>query len=122
MSCPDGSSSGPCRELKDITRVSGPFVVEATIAPAQTLQYVIPVSANGRRRPVDAYRANDAGLAAVQDASTAREPDLVLEGIRRLADANLHAEAIQPDNKQRLRLSSGRRTAHLVGCRLQRRE
>jgi len=96
-------------ELKDITRVSGPFVVEATIAPAQTLQYGDPGEAptGGGDPSTHIERMTQ----VLRQSKTLRLPEnqtLVLEGIRRLADAEyLHAEAIQPDNKQRIAIVFG---------------
>jgi adenine-specific DNA-methyltransferase len=95
--------------LGDITRVSGPFVVEATIAPAQTLQY-----ANSGEAPIGASDPSthiERMTQVLRQSKTLRLPEnqsLVLEGVRRLTDSeNLHAEAIQPDNKQRIAIVFG---------------
>jgi adenine-specific DNA-methyltransferase len=96
-------------ELGGITRVAGPFVAEATIAPAQTLQYESPDSA-----PVssgDPSTHIERMTQVLRQSKTLRLPEnqsLVLEGIRRLTDGEyLHAEAVQPDTKARIAIVFG---------------
>jgi adenine-specific DNA-methyltransferase len=98
-------------QLGDVTRVSGPFVVEATIAPAQTLEYPTQESVGVPAGGGDPSTHIDRMTQVLRQSKTLRMPEnksLVLEGIRRLGDAEyLHAEAVQPDNKQRLAIVFG---------------
>jgi adenine-specific DNA-methyltransferase len=98
-------------QLGDITRVSGPFVVEATIAPAQTLEYPTQDSATVPPNSGDPSTHIDRMTQVLRQSKTLRMPEnksLVLEGIRRMTDAEyLHAEAVQPDNKQRIAIVFG---------------
>jgi adenine-specific DNA-methyltransferase len=93
-------------EMGNITRVSGPFVVEASIAPAQSLEYSARKEASdvGVAKS-DASTHIDRMLQVLKQSKTLRLPEnksLVLESIRRLSDHEyLHAEALQPDGKQR---------------------
>lgn len=98
-------------ELDDVTRVSGPFVVEATIAPAQSLDY-----------PLKGDRDNESGVGdpsvhiermvhVLRQSKTLRLPEnqtLVLEGIRRLTDSEyLHTEAVQMEGGKRIAIVFG---------------
>jgi adenine-specific DNA-methyltransferase len=96
-------------ELRDITRVSGPFVVEATIAPAQTLQTGDPAAApTGSGDPATHIERMTQVLRQSKTLRLPENQSLVLEGIRRLTDAEyLHAEAIQPEGKQRIAIVFG---------------
>jgi adenine-specific DNA-methyltransferase len=98
-------------ELGDITRVSGPFVVEASIAPAQSLQYSGSEEASQTETGADASTHIERMTQVLRQSKTLRLPEnqsLVLEGIRRVTDAEcLHAEAVQPDGKQRLAIVFG---------------
>lgn len=97
-------------ELKKVTRVAGPFVVEATIAPAQAIELnsgevepdgVTPVAA-----PVygDPATHIERMTQVLRQSKTLRLPgnrDLVLEHIRRFGDSDiLHAEATDSDGKK----------------------
>jgi adenine-specific DNA-methyltransferase len=98
-------------EIGDVTRVSGPFVVEATIAPAQSLEYPIGddgiVAASGDDPATHIERMTQ----LLRQSKTLRLPEnhsIVLEGIGRLTDVEyLHAEAVQPDSKQRIAIVFG---------------
>ena len=96
-------------ELADITRVSGPFVVEATIAPAQTLQYANPSEAPiGASDPATHIERMTQVLRQSKTLRLPGNQSLVLEGVRRVSDGEyLHAEAIQPDNRQRVAIVFG---------------
>lgn len=102
-------------ERKDVVRVAGPFVVEATIAPAQTMETL--VNANDTkidsaeqdvREPVAVY--SDAAThiermtQVLRQSKTLRLPgnrELVLEQIRRTNEGDiLHAEAVDVDGKR----------------------
>ncbi|MGO4416886.1 site-specific DNA-methyltransferase, partial [Cupriavidus sp. KB_39] len=102
-------------ERKDVVRVAGPFVVEATIAPAQTLETSdSPADAESEssgsavREPVAVY--SDAAThiermtQVLRQSKTLRLPgnrELVLEQIRRTSDGDiLHAEASDADGKR----------------------
>jgi adenine-specific DNA-methyltransferase len=95
--------------LGDITRVSGPFVVEATIAPSQNLNYRgvadQPLSASDPATHIERMTQ------LLRQSKTLRLPAnqfLVLEGIRRIAEYEyLHAEAVQPDTKDRIAVVFG---------------
>jgi adenine-specific DNA-methyltransferase len=96
-------------ELSDITRVSGPFVVEATIAPAQTLQYGDPsAEPTGAGDPSTHIERMTQVL---RQSKTLRLPEnqiLILEAIRRLTDCEyLHCDALQPEGKQRIAVVFG---------------
>jgi adenine-specific DNA-methyltransferase len=96
-------------QFGDVTRVSGPFVVEATIAPGQTLQYANPSEAPIGARDLSTHIERMTQV--LRQSKTLRLPEnqsLVLEGIRRLTDAEyLHAEAVQPEGKQRIAIVFG---------------
>jgi adenine-specific DNA-methyltransferase len=97
-------------EIGDITRVSGPFVVEATIAPAQSAGY--PGDAElGVATGSDLATHIERMTQVLRQSKTLHLPgnqSLVLEGIRRVADTEyLHAEAVQPDTKLRIAIVFG---------------
>lgn len=97
-------------ELGDITRVSGPFVVEATIAPAQSVAY--PGGGDVQTGPgSDVGTHIERMVQVLKQSKTLRLPGnqtLVLEGVRRLSDSEfLHAEAVQPESKQRIAIVFG---------------
>ena len=60
-------------DVSSVTRVSGPFVVEATIAPVQPLETARRRRGNRPRR-LDPHPAHDRGSAPVEDAASARQP------------------------------------------------
>jgi adenine-specific DNA-methyltransferase len=95
-------------ELGGTTRVSGPFVVEATIAPSQSLEY----SDRQMSAPNGDLSSHIERMTQVlRQSKTLRLPgndSLTLEGIHRLSDVEyLHAEALQPDGKQRIAIVFG---------------
>jgi adenine-specific DNA-methyltransferase len=81
-------------EIAGVTRVSGPFVVEATIAPAQAVTVDAEVSLSAS---ADTASHLDRMTEVLRQSKSLRLPgnrELVLFGIRRTADAEyLHAEA-----------------------------
>jgi adenine-specific DNA-methyltransferase len=100
---------------KDVVRVAGPFVVEATIAPAQTMEaWETTTNAESEsaglavRKPLAVY--NDAAAhiermtQVLRQSKTLQLPgnrELVLEQIRRTSDGDiLHAEAADADGKR----------------------
>lgn len=98
-------------ECRGVTRVSGPFVVEATIAPAQSLEYPAADGdsvANGGDDPATHIERM---VQLLRQSKTLRLPEnqtIVLEGIRRLLDVEyLHAEALQPEDKLRIAVVFG---------------
>jgi adenine-specific DNA-methyltransferase len=98
-------------ELPDITRVSGPFVVEATIAPAQSPEYVTTDNGPGALGGADPATHIERMTQLLRQSKTLQLPEnqsILLEGIRRLSDIEyLHAEAVQPDGKQRIAIVFG---------------
>lgn len=88
-------------EVSGVTRVAGPFVVEATVAPVQS------VSSNGA--DLDSVLEDDAAThiqrmtEVLRQSKTLRLPgnrELVLSGVRRTADTEyLHAEAKEGDKR-----------------------
>lgn len=82
--------------LSGVTRVSGPFVVEATIAPAQTASTELD---DDRSAAPNTASHIDRMTEVLRQSKTLRLPgnrELVLSGIRRTADAEyLHAEATE---------------------------
>jgi adenine-specific DNA-methyltransferase len=94
----------------NITRVSGAFVVEGTIAPAQSFQYL-----DGDEKT--AATGDDPGAhiermtQLLRQSNSLRLPEnhsVVLNGICRLTEVEyLHAEAAQPDDKQRIAIVFG---------------
>jgi adenine-specific DNA-methyltransferase len=94
-----------------VTRVSGPFVVEATIAPAQSLEYPGKDTEAAIAGSGDPSTHIERMTQVLRQSKTLRLPEnqsLVLEGIRRLSDVEyLHAEAIQPGGKQRVAIVFG---------------
>jgi adenine-specific DNA-methyltransferase len=86
-------------ELSAVTRVSGPFVVEATIAPAQSLD----VAGERERTFGDVATHIERMTEVLRQSRTLKLPanrELVLSGIRRLADCEyLHAEAKEGDRR-----------------------
>jgi adenine-specific DNA-methyltransferase len=94
-----------------VTRVSGPFVVEASIAPTQSLQYSrdneSALSGSGSDPATHIERMTQ----LLRQSKTLRLPEnqsILLEGIRRLPEVEyLHAEAVQPDGKQRIAIVFG---------------
>lgn len=99
-------------ERKDVVRVAGPFVVEATIAPAQTIEEAAPVVEAGAPPMVqeamatygDAVTHIERMTQVLRQSKTLRLPgnrELVLEQIRRNGDGDiLHAEAADADGKR----------------------
>lgn len=99
-------------ERKDVVRVAGPFVVEATIAPAQTIDEAPPASEEGAQTVVQEAGATYGDAAThiermtqvLRQSKTLRLPgnrELVLEQIRRNGDGDiLHAEAADADGKR----------------------
>jgi adenine-specific DNA-methyltransferase len=98
-------------ENGSVTRVSGPFVVEATITPAQSPEYSAKDQGVGTAGTSDPSTHIDRMTELLRQSKTLRLPEnqsLVLEGIARLADAEyLHAEAMQPNGKQRIAIVFG---------------
>lgn len=99
-------------ERKDVVRVAGPFVVEATIAPAQTIDEAVPAF-EGDAPPMvqeamatygDAATHIERMTQVLRQSKTLRLPgnrELVLEQIRRNGDGDiLHAEAADADGKR----------------------
>ena len=85
--------------MNNVTRVSGPFVVEATIAPVQPLDEV-----RDGERPLDRcrhpHRAHDRGAPPVEDTQLPGNRELTLSGIRRTTDTEyLHAEAKEGEKR-----------------------
>jgi adenine-specific DNA-methyltransferase len=94
-------------ERKDVVRVSGPFVVEATIAPAQAMESAAPLGVQDTPAPVyggDATTHLERMTILLRQSKTLRLPgnrELKLEQIRRLADGDvLHAEAEDGEAKR----------------------
>lgn len=99
-------------ERKDVVRVAGPFVVEATIAPAQTFDEAAPAAGEGTPPMVQEAMATYGDAAThiermtqvLRQSKTLRLPgnrELVLEQIRRNGDGDiLHAEAADADGKR----------------------
>lgn len=100
-----------------VTRVSGPFVVEATIAPAQELP---DLGAGAAGREVREGRAQDYAdpathigrmVEVLRQSKTLNLPGnrtLVLANVRRTADSDLvHAEATAEDGKARVAIVFG---------------
>lgn len=98
--------------VKDVVRVAGPFVVEATIAPAQTIDETAPATEAGDPPMVQEALATYGDAAThiermtqvLRQSKTLRLPgnrELVLEQIRRNGDGDiLHAEAADADGKR----------------------
>jgi adenine-specific DNA-methyltransferase len=86
-------------EIGAVTRVSGPFVVEATIAPVQPMEGASDV----RHVSGDAATHVERMTAVLRQSKTLRLPgnrELVLSGIRRTADSEyLHAEATEGNKR-----------------------
>jgi adenine-specific DNA-methyltransferase len=86
-------------EGKNVTRVSGPFVVEAIVAPVQSLNAV----GDGEHTWTDAATHVDRMTEVLRQSKTLQLPgnrELVLSGIRRTTDTEyLHAEALEGDNR-----------------------
>jgi adenine-specific DNA-methyltransferase len=86
-------------ELDGVTRVSGPFVVEATIAPVQPLEWggAVSVAATDPATHVDRMTE------VLRQSRTLQMPgnrSLTLSGIRRTSDTEyLHAEATEGNNR-----------------------
>ena len=82
-------------ELSNVTRVTGPFVAEATIAPVQSLQ----VSVDGDQPTTDVATHLDRMTEVLRQSRTLHLPgnrELTLTGIRRTVDTEyLHAEATE---------------------------
>jgi adenine-specific DNA-methyltransferase len=97
--------------IGDVTRVSGPFVVEATIAPAQSLEYPIGNDGMVDTSGDDPATHIERMTQLLRQSKTLRLPEnqsIALEGIRRLTEVEyLHAEAVQPDGKQRIAIVFG---------------
>ena len=98
-------------ELGDVTRVSGPFVLEATIAPAQSLDYPTANAAPAITGSDDPATHIERMTQLLRQSKTLQLPDnqsISLDGIRRLSDVEyLHAEAVQPDGKHRIAIAFG---------------
>jgi len=92
-----------------VVRVAGPFVVEATIATAQTLEYATGQAVNADSGDPSAHIERMTQV--LRQSKTLRLRDnksLALQGILRLSDTEyLHAEATQPDTKQRAAIVFG---------------
>lgn len=102
-------------ERKDVVRVAGPFVVEATVAPAQTVEISNGTTDANSGSPGlsvceteasygDASTHIERMTQVLRQSKTLRLPgnrELVLEQIRRTADGDiLHAEAADADGKR----------------------
>lgn len=102
-------------ERKDVVRVAGPFVVEATIAPAQAVEppdSTTGIQGDDAGQPVsesvsghsDAATHIERMTQVLRQSKTLRLPgnrELVLEQIRRTGDSDiLHAEATDADGKR----------------------
>jgi adenine-specific DNA-methyltransferase len=100
--------------IGDVTRVSGPFVVEATIAPSQSLQSLqYPTGENSLANPDedDPSTHIERMTQLLRQSKTLHLPEnqsLLLEDVRRLPEVEyLHAEAVQADGKQRIAVVFG---------------
>jgi len=86
-------------EIGSVTRVSGPFVVEATIAPVQPLNYADDVEPAGSDVATHIQRMTE----VLRQAKTLNLPgnrELTLAGVRRTVDTEyLHAEAKEGDKR-----------------------
>jgi adenine-specific DNA-methyltransferase len=86
-------------EIAGVTRVTGPFVVEATIAPVQPLEG----TGDGEHAVSDAATHLERMTEVLRQSKTLRLPgnrELTLAGIRRTVDAEyLHAEAREGDRR-----------------------
>lgn len=86
-------------ELSKVTRVTGPFVVEATVAPAQPLEQ----GNSDERTSSDAGTHVERMTGVLRQSKTLQLPGnrkLTLAGIRRTVDTEyLHAEAKEGDNR-----------------------
>jgi adenine-specific DNA-methyltransferase len=86
-------------EVNEVTRVTGPFVVEATIAPVQPLE----AGGDGEHTGGDPATHIQRMTEVLRQSKTLRLPgnrELTLAGIRRTADAEyLHAEAKEGEKK-----------------------
>jgi adenine-specific DNA-methyltransferase len=86
-------------ELPAVTRVTGPFVVEATIAPVQPLEG----ASDGEHATSDVATHLERMTEVLRQSKTLRLPgnrELTLAGIRRTVDAEyLHAEAKEGDRR-----------------------
>ena len=96
-------------ELSKVTRVSGPFVVEATVAPSQSIgtdENGDKVAASG-----DAATHLERMTVVLRQSRTLQLPgnrELRLDGIRRTVDAEyLHAEATEGESKNRVAIVFG---------------
>lgn len=85
--------------MKGITRVSGPFVVEATIPSAQAEDDELPAAAQAARVPEDVERHIARMTEVLRQSKTIRLPGnrtLSFAEVRRLSDfAYLHSEAVE---------------------------
>jgi adenine-specific DNA-methyltransferase len=85
--------------MSNVTRVSGPFVVEAILAPVQPLDEV----RDGERTSTDAATHVDRMIEVLRQSKTLQLPgnrELTLSGIHRTTDTEyLHAEALEGDNR-----------------------
>jgi len=101
------------RRLSKIVRVAGPFVVEATMAPARSTDDIVGNEGGGGSNMGESDPSShiERMVQVLRQSKTLRLPEnqsLVLEQIRRLSDSeHLHAEAVQP--------GSGRRVAIVFG-------
>ena len=86
-------------EMSKVTRVTGPFAVEATVAPVQPLGQ----GADGEHTSGDAATHIERMIEVLRQSKTLQLPgnrQLTLAGIRRTADAEyLHAEAKEGDKR-----------------------
>jgi adenine-specific DNA-methyltransferase len=86
-------------EVSNVTRVAGPFVVEATIAPVQPLE----VAGNGEPIEGDVSTHIQRMTEVLRQSKTLRLPgnrELTLAGVRRTVDTEyLHAEAKEGDRR-----------------------
>ena len=98
---------------ENVIRVSGPFVVEATIAPEQTLDEAgtskgVKPSAHPRTDPATHLERMTQVLRQSKTLNLPGNRDLVLANIRRTADSDLiHAEALNGDGKSRIAIVFG---------------
>jgi adenine-specific DNA-methyltransferase len=87
--------------LTNVTRVSGPFVVEAMIAPVQPLHELS--EGKGKGTSSDAATHVDRMIEVLRQSKTLQLPgnrELTLAGIRRTTDTEyLHAEALEAGNR-----------------------
>ncbi|MDA8206068.1 MAG: hypothetical protein M0Z36_08365, partial [Thermaerobacter sp.] len=100
-------------ELKDVVRVAGPFVVEATIAPAQSLDDATMSSTEAAFTSPCSDPAThiERMVQVLRQSKTLQLPgnrELRLDGIRRTGDSDLlHAEASDDNSSNRVAIVFG---------------